>query len=120
MPLKTNINAFRTLIDYRNYFLTTCVTYIDKDAEMSLHKVKRTADLLFPSLQPFYAEDRMVILGFVSNMVEAFDGKLLSEELQSRALRFSLTGSAQTMYTNVVYPGTHELNRLPVTWTLIV
>lgn len=33
---------------------------------------------------------------------------------------FFVTGSAQVAYTNVVYPGTHEPNRFPVTWPLIV
>lgn len=53
-------------------------------------------------------------------MTEAFNVQRLSKGLATRALGCFLTGSAQTTYTNVVNPVTHDPTRLPVTWPLIV
>lgn len=61
----------------------------------------------------------MHILGFPTIITEALDGQRISEVLGSRSLDFFRTGSTQTAYTNVVYPGTHDSNYLPITWQLI-
>lgn len=53
-------------------------------------------------------------------MTKAFGGQLLGEGLASRAMGFFLTVSSQTSYTNIVYTITHDSNRLPFSWPLII
>lgn len=107
-PLETNIDAFRSVIDYRLYRLTDRPFYIDADADLFLNKVKRMIDFLYPNVEPFSGKDAMENLGFLYTMTESFNGQLLSEGLETRSLVFSLASSTQTGYSNVVYPITHD------------
>lgn len=47
-PLETDIDDFRSVIYYRRYLLTHCAVYIDPNADLSLHKVKRKVYILYP------------------------------------------------------------------------
>lgn len=40
-PLETDMDAFRTVINYRRYRLTNRAAHIDPYADFSLHKLKR-------------------------------------------------------------------------------
>lgn len=62
----------------------------------------------------------MEILAFLLTMTEDIGRECLSDGQASRALGFFLTGSAQTAYTNDVYPSASDPNHLPVTWPRIV
>lgn len=73
-PMETDIDAFLTVIDYRRSRLANHVAYIDPDADISLHKLKRKVKLLYPTLEPFSGKDPMELLGFLSTMMEAFNG----------------------------------------------
>lgn len=54
----------------------------------------------------------MEILVFLSIMTYSLHVQRLNENLAKCALGFFLAGSAQTLYTNFVYPRTQESNRL--------
>lgn len=56
-PSETDIDAFPTVIDYRCYRLTTRASYNDLNAKMSIHKLKRNVERLYPTLDPFSAKD---------------------------------------------------------------
>lgn len=62
----------------------------------------------------------MDLLCFLPTLTEYFNFKRVIEGLASQAIGLFLTGSTQTVYTNVVHPSTHDPTRLPVTWPLIV
>lgn len=117
--LEMDIDAFRMVIHYSRYSLTNRAVYIGTYANLSLQKLKRRVELLYLTLEPFSEKDPIELLAFLSTMTEAFSGQRLSEGLASRDIGYFLTGSAQTTYTNVVHPGTHDPARLPVTWPLI-
>lgn len=64
-PLKTDIDAFRTVFDYRCYRLTNRAVHIDPNADRSLHKLNGKVQLPYPTLEPFFDKDRMELLGFL-------------------------------------------------------
>lgn len=101
------------MINYRHYRLTNRAADIEQVANLSLYKVKRKVDLLYPTLEPFSGKTPMEILGFLATIAKVFHGQQMSEGLASIVLCLFLTVS-QTAYTNVVYPGPHDPNRRPI------
>lgn len=91
------------MIYYRRYILTNRAWYIEPDADLSLHKLKRKVYLIYPILDLFSGEHTIEIRGFLATIVEAFYGQHISEGRASRALGLFFHGSAQMAYTNVVY-----------------
>lgn len=69
--METVINAFHTVIDYRRYHLTNRTAYIDPEADLSLQKLKRKVELLYPTLEPFCGKNPMDLLVFVLTMTGA-------------------------------------------------
>lgn len=45
---------------------------MNPDTDLSLQKVKRKVDLLYPTLEPFSGKDPIEILSFLSTMAKAF------------------------------------------------
>lgn len=73
-PLETDIEAFRSVIDYRRYRLSNPAAHIDPDADMSVRKMKRKVELLSPTLETFSEKDPMELLGFLATTTDAFNG----------------------------------------------
>lgn len=71
-------------------------------------------------MEPFSDKESMERLGFLSKMTENFNSKRLREDLASLVIGLFLSGSRQTVYTNVGHPKTQDATRLQVTWPLIV
>lgn len=56
-PLETDIDAFPSVITFLRYRLTNSAVYIDTDAHLSPHKLKRKVELMHPTWEPFTGED---------------------------------------------------------------
>lgn len=69
------------MIDYHHYRFTSHAADIVQDTDLSLHKLKHKAHLLYPNYEPFSAKDPMEIIGFLATIAKAFDGKQMSEGL---------------------------------------
>lgn len=50
-PLETDIDVFRSVIDYRRYQLTISTAYMDPDADLLLQKLKCKSYLLYRTLE---------------------------------------------------------------------
>lgn len=81
LSLETDIDAFRSVIDCLRYLLANRETFIQPDFDLSLHKLKRKVQLLYPNLEPFSGKDLTELLGIFSSIADAFNGQLLSEGL---------------------------------------
>lgn len=91
--LETDIDAFRTVIGYRCYDLTSREAYIDHDADLSLQKLKRKAELLSETLKNFSDKEPLERLGFLSSMTESFNGQRLRRGLMAWDIELFIAGS---------------------------
>lgn len=114
------MEAFRVLIEYSLYFFTRLIKYRDQTADFSLHEAKHKLDLLYPSMGSIEGEAIMDIISFLSTIMEAFEGKRLTECLSFRAFVFFLIIYAYKSSTNVLYLSNNNHDRLLVTWQLII
>lgn len=71
-PLQTDINSFLTVTDYLRYYLTNCAHYIDPDTNLSLEKLNRKLELLYPTFEPLSKKDPMDLFGFLTTTPEDF------------------------------------------------
>lgn len=51
-PLEMDIDVIRTETDYHRYRLANRASEIDPNADLSIHKLKRNGELLYPGLEP--------------------------------------------------------------------
>lgn len=74
------------MIDYRHYHITNRPAYIDPDTDLLPYNLKRKVYLLYSTLEPVSGNKPMEILDFLATIADAFDGKRMSEGLETRTI----------------------------------
>lgn len=82
-----------------------------------LCSLKRAIDARFYSIGKFVGYDGMLLISFLSKLVEAFNGHSVSEGSAVHILDSSLSDTARSIYDSHVLPGrSTQVSRLCAPW----
>ena len=120
-PKKTFVDAFRALVDYRQYRLSNTASRMSDREARDQGGLKRAIDQRYPNIGTFSGTDGMALLAFLHDLVEAFDDKQVSEAAAVQLLGLWLTDRAKSVYDSLIRNGRSTVqSRMRSTWPFVV
>lgn len=120
-PLKTMVEQFTELIDYRRYRLLNTSATMTVNEVHRLGDIRRRVDARYPNLNKFSGSDEMALFPFLADFVDALNSFDATEGLAIHVVGHYLTSQAKDIYDSHVRPGRSTISdRLRGTWPFVV
>ena len=104
-PKKTFVDAFKALVDYRQYRLSNTTSRMSDREARDLSGLKRAIDQRYPNVGTFSGTDGMALLAFLHDLLEAFDDRQVSDAAAVQRLGLWLTDRAESLYDPLIRNG---------------
>ena len=104
-PKKTFVDAFKVLVDYRQYRLSNTTSRMSDQEARDLNGLRRAIDQRYPNIGTFSGTDGMALLAFLHDLVEAFNDRRVSEAAAVQPLGLWLTDRAKSAYDSLIRNG---------------
>ena len=120
-PKKTFVDAFKVLVDYRQYRLSNMTSRMSDQEARDLSGLKRAIVQRYPNVGTFSGTDGMALLAFLHDLVEAFNDRRVSEAAEVQLLGLWLTDRAKSVYDSLIRNGRSTMqSRMRTTWPFVV
>ena len=104
-PRKTFVDAFKVLIDYRQYRLSNTTSRISDQEARDLSGLKRPSTNVTRTLVPSSVPMGWHCWAFLHDLVEAFNDRQVSEAAAVQLLGLWLTDRAKSVYDSLIRNG---------------